>query len=351
MCELITTKPLFPGSNEVDQLFKIMNVLGSPTEKIWAGGMSLAKKIRYSFPNVQGCGLAKALPPHIPPAALELIEQMLTYDPKKRPTAEQCLQHPYFNVGIDDGDGLSVAAMDQLANAARRLQQSPQSAPAAMQNTSDTTMASDRADKPPSTVETKRSSLGDFSTASPKKLYNAGGKTNGTTGPIYSPKKNLFSPSKMNSLNDYGTSTNAPVKQNPTTTLGGLNLANVKTNNILKNTTLSTVPDKPTPAVEKKSDLDLDGLMDEFATELENDGLSPQKEILPSGGLANVKNSSEPVASMLANIRYKKDAGAKAPPLSLKNVKQTSLQNRGGVSNAQQAVSPSIKALLAKYRV
>lgn len=129
MAELITTRPLFPGTNEVDQLFKIMSVLGAPTEKTWAGGIHLAKKIRYTFPAIAGTGLAQALPSHTPAAAMDLLSQMLTYDPKQRPTAEQCLQHPFFTTGADDRNEPSAATLDQLASAAKRLQPGPQSAP------------------------------------------------------------------------------------------------------------------------------------------------------------------------------------------------------------------------------
>lgn len=33
----------------------------------------------------------------LPESALELVTQMLEYDPDKRPTAEDCLKHRYFS--------------------------------------------------------------------------------------------------------------------------------------------------------------------------------------------------------------------------------------------------------------
>lgn len=33
----------------------------------------------------------------LPPSALELVTQMLEYDPEKRPSAEDCLKHRYFS--------------------------------------------------------------------------------------------------------------------------------------------------------------------------------------------------------------------------------------------------------------
>lgn len=100
--ELLTTRPLFPGNNEVDQLYKIMSLLGTPTEAAWPEGIQLARKIRYQFPHVAATPLKALYPSHIPPAALDLLSKMLVYDPKKRLTAQQCLQHPYFSVSLDE---------------------------------------------------------------------------------------------------------------------------------------------------------------------------------------------------------------------------------------------------------
>lgn len=37
MIELITKKPLFPGDSEIDQLFRIFRMFGTPSENIWPG--------------------------------------------------------------------------------------------------------------------------------------------------------------------------------------------------------------------------------------------------------------------------------------------------------------------------
>lgn len=35
MAELITLQPLFPGNNDIDQMYKVFQLLGSPTRDVW----------------------------------------------------------------------------------------------------------------------------------------------------------------------------------------------------------------------------------------------------------------------------------------------------------------------------
>ena len=52
MAELMSLSPLFPGSNEEDELYKICSILGSPTPSMWNEGVSLASGLHFSFPEV-----------------------------------------------------------------------------------------------------------------------------------------------------------------------------------------------------------------------------------------------------------------------------------------------------------
>lgn len=95
MAELFTLKPLFPGNNETDQIYKICAVLGSPSPSAWPEGYKLASKINFTFPKFVPTPL-NTLIPTASSDAIDLMYQMLKYDPQKRPTAAQCLQHPFF---------------------------------------------------------------------------------------------------------------------------------------------------------------------------------------------------------------------------------------------------------------
>jgi serine/threonine protein kinase len=95
MAELYNNKPLFPGKSEFDQMSKICEVLGTPSQTDWPEGYTLASKITYKFPNWKGQRL-KNLIPRASEIAINLLEALLAFNPSKRMTASQALQHPFF---------------------------------------------------------------------------------------------------------------------------------------------------------------------------------------------------------------------------------------------------------------
>ncbi|CAK9179399.1 unnamed protein product [Ilex paraguariensis] len=95
MAELLTLSPLFPGSSEADEIYKICSVIGSPTECVWAYGLKLSGAINYQFPQLAGVHLS-ALIPSASADAISLITTLCSWDPCKRPTALEALQHPFF---------------------------------------------------------------------------------------------------------------------------------------------------------------------------------------------------------------------------------------------------------------
>jgi len=95
MAELYLLQPLFPGTNERDQLLKICGVLGNPTIQSWSEGCRLASKVGFTFPNTTPIGLQKVIP-NAPIEAIDLMLKMMRLDPQKRPTASECLEHPFL---------------------------------------------------------------------------------------------------------------------------------------------------------------------------------------------------------------------------------------------------------------
>lgn len=95
MAELYTFRPLFPGSSEPDEIYKICSVLGTPTAQTWPEGLKLAAAMNFKFPRFVATPLSSLIT-NASADAIQLMTDMLIYDPKRRPTAAQCLQYPYF---------------------------------------------------------------------------------------------------------------------------------------------------------------------------------------------------------------------------------------------------------------
>ncbi|XP_042561423.1 serine/threonine-protein kinase MAK isoform X4 [Clupea harengus] len=98
MAELYTLRPLFPGNSEVDEIFKICQVLGTVKKSDWPEGYQLASAMNFRFPQCVPTPL-KTLIPNASNEAIALMKDLLQWDPKKRPTAVQVLRYPYFQVG------------------------------------------------------------------------------------------------------------------------------------------------------------------------------------------------------------------------------------------------------------
>ena len=54
MAELFAKRNLFPGKNDIDTLFKIVNVLGTPSAQSWPEGLRMAKAKGINFPSSTG---------------------------------------------------------------------------------------------------------------------------------------------------------------------------------------------------------------------------------------------------------------------------------------------------------
>lgn len=94
--ELLGKKPLFPGNDYLDQMKKIIEVIGTPSPedlnsiegeygKNYIKNLNIAKKKDFA-----------SLFPKANKACIDLLTNMLLFNPKKRFTVEDCLRHSYF---------------------------------------------------------------------------------------------------------------------------------------------------------------------------------------------------------------------------------------------------------------
>ncbi|KAG8386723.1 hypothetical protein BUALT_Bualt03G0178800 [Buddleja alternifolia] len=94
--EVLTGKPLFPGKNVVHQLDLITDLLGTPSmDTISRVRNEKARRYLTSMRKKQPVSLAQKFP-NADPLALRLLERLLAFDPKDRPTAEEALGDAYF---------------------------------------------------------------------------------------------------------------------------------------------------------------------------------------------------------------------------------------------------------------
>ncbi|KAI9372455.1 cyclin-dependent kinase 1 [Aspergillus egyptiacus] len=95
--EMCTRKPLFPGDSEIDEIFKIFRLLGTPDETIWPGVTSFPD-YKPTFPKWKRED-PQNLVPGLEEDGLDLLEALLEYDPARRISAKQACMHPYFQNG------------------------------------------------------------------------------------------------------------------------------------------------------------------------------------------------------------------------------------------------------------
>jgi meiosis induction protein kinase IME2/SME1 len=111
--EIATLKPLFPGGNEVDQVWRVCEIMGSPGNWYnkagarvgggdWREGTRLAGKLGFSFPKMAPHSMDTILqPPQWPASLSNFVTWCLMWDPKSRPTSTQALAHDFFTDAVD----------------------------------------------------------------------------------------------------------------------------------------------------------------------------------------------------------------------------------------------------------
>ncbi|KAF7457571.1 putative cell-cycle-associated protein kinase GSK [Cryptosporidium felis] len=93
--ELILGKPLFSGETSIDQLVKIIQILGTPTKE-----QMIAMNPHYTevrFPTLKAKDWKKILPEGTSPLAIDLLQQILRYEPNLRISPYEAMAHPFFD--------------------------------------------------------------------------------------------------------------------------------------------------------------------------------------------------------------------------------------------------------------
>ena len=94
--EMANGRPLVAGTSESDQLDRIFRLLGTPTLQEYPGMVQLPEYSNDIPPYPKPRGGLSSLVPTLDAQGVDLLGQMLQYDPARRITAQAALEHPFF---------------------------------------------------------------------------------------------------------------------------------------------------------------------------------------------------------------------------------------------------------------
>ena len=97
MAELYKLEAVFQGENGFDQIQQILKILGTPTKSKWPWGYYQAEILGFKLPAYYKKDLKKLLK-SISNEGVNLLNEILRFDPAERPSCNKILNHPYFKL-------------------------------------------------------------------------------------------------------------------------------------------------------------------------------------------------------------------------------------------------------------
>lgn len=110
LAELLGRKPLFRGTDYLDQIDKILDIVGSPDEEDIVGSedaIEYVKRLRY-----RPVAPFRTIYPNANPLAIDLLEKLLVFNPAKRISAAGALAHAYFHDFHNESNEPNCAPFD-----------------------------------------------------------------------------------------------------------------------------------------------------------------------------------------------------------------------------------------------
>eukprot|EP00814_Leptocylindrus_danicus_P010342 CAMPEP_0116018740 /NCGR_PEP_ID=MMETSP0321-20121206/8825_1 /TAXON_ID=163516 /ORGANISM="Leptocylindrus danicus var. danicus, Strain B650" /LENGTH=429 /DNA_ID=CAMNT_0003489185 /DNA_START=979 /DNA_END=2269 /DNA_ORIENTATION=+ len=95
--EIMTLYPLFPGNDEIDQINRIHNILGTPSKRVLDKlKRKASSSLKFNFPLQNGTGIASLIP-FVKKECIDFLDEAVAYDASQRITAENAVNHPCFD--------------------------------------------------------------------------------------------------------------------------------------------------------------------------------------------------------------------------------------------------------------
>ncbi|CAM4558570.1 unnamed protein product, partial [Lepidochelys olivacea] len=121
LAELLLRVPFLPGDSDLDQLTKIFETLGTPTEDQWPGMSSLPDYVTFkSFPGMPLQHIFSAAGDDL----LDLLQGLFIFNPCTRVTATQALKQKYFSNRPGPTPGIQLPRPNCPAEALKEQQNS-----------------------------------------------------------------------------------------------------------------------------------------------------------------------------------------------------------------------------------
>jgi len=184
--ELLGGKPMFPGTSTTNQIDRILEVTGRPSkEDIEAIQSEFAAQMLENLPDPPAPRTMEHMYPSADGDSIDMLQKLLMFNPDKRMTADEALEHPYvaqfhvvedeincektIMIPIDDNKKLTVAAYrDELYTSIIKVNVETKKANRGTKKKSKSTKGKDKKGNRSSAKQTKKSNSGGSSTKKKK---------------------------------------------------------------------------------------------------------------------------------------------------------------------------------------
>mmetsp|Transcript_30953 Transcript_30953/g.96312 ORF Transcript_30953/g.96312 Transcript_30953/m.96312 type:complete len:303 (-) Transcript_30953:459-1367(-) len=97
VAEMATSHPTFPGDSAIDTVFRILKLLGTPTEETWRD-IFVLEHWKESFPKWRPSGLAplREMRPELGDLGIDLLKNLLAMNPQARMSSQSARGHPFM---------------------------------------------------------------------------------------------------------------------------------------------------------------------------------------------------------------------------------------------------------------
>jgi mitogen-activated protein kinase 15 len=196
--ELLGGKPMFPGTSTMNQIDRIIEVTGRPSkEDIDSIQSEFAAQMLENLPEPNERGL-ESMYPNADADSHDLLKKLLMFNPDKRITVEESLDHPYvaqfhnpeeeltcdktIRIPIDDNKKLNVSSYrDELYTSIIKVNVETKKATRAKKGKSSSTKKPARSSSKKASSSTKSSKKGSSSSSTKKSSSSSTKKSTGSS--------------------------------------------------------------------------------------------------------------------------------------------------------------------------